>query len=59
MIDELKHVIGSFPGPAEVVLEMDTTAGPRRLRLGAAYRVAPTPTLRAELEQVLVPPVSP
>jgi DNA polymerase-3 subunit alpha len=52
-IDELKHVIGNFPGPAEVVLEMDTTTGPRRLRLGEAYRVAPTPTLRAELEQVL------
>jgi DNA polymerase-3 subunit alpha len=55
VIDELKHVIGNFPGPAEVVLEMDTTAGPRRLRLGEAYRVAPTSTLRAELEQVLAP----
>ncbi len=54
-IDELKHVIGNFPGPAEIVLEMDTTTGPRRLRLGEAYRVAPTPTLRAELEQVLAP----
>ncbi len=54
-IDELKHVIGNFPGPAEVVLEMDTTTGPRRLRLGEAYRVDPTPTLRAELEQVLAP----
>ncbi len=54
-IDELKHVIGNFPGPAEVVLEMDTTTGPRRLRLGEAYRVEPTPTLRAELEQVLAP----
>jgi DNA polymerase-3 subunit alpha len=54
-IEELKHVIGNFPGPAEVVLEMDTTTGPRRLRLGEAYRVAPTPTLRAELEQVLAP----
>jgi DNA polymerase-3 subunit alpha len=53
VIDELKHVIGNFPGTAEVVLEMDTTTGPRRLRLGEAYRVAPTPTLRAELEQVL------
>ncbi len=54
-IEELKHVIGNFPGPAEVVLEMDTTTGPRRLRLGEAYRVEPTPTLRAELEQVLAP----
>jgi len=55
VIDELKHVIGNFPGPAEVVLEMDTSTGPRRLRLGEAYRVQPTPTLRAELEQVLAP----
>jgi DNA polymerase-3 subunit alpha len=57
VIDELKHVIGNFPGPAEVVLEMDTRTGPRRLRLGEAYRVEPTPTLRAELEQVLAPAV--
>jgi DNA polymerase-3 subunit alpha len=55
VIEELKHVIGNFPGPAEVVLEMDTTSGPRHLRLGDAYRVAPTSTLRAELEQVLAP----
>ncbi len=55
VIDELKHVIGNFPGPAEVVLEMDTTSGPRRLRFGEAYRVAATPSLRAELEQVLAP----
>jgi DNA polymerase III subunit alpha len=55
VIDELKHVIGNFPGPAEVVLEMDTATGPRHLRFGDAYRVAPTSTLRAELEQVLAP----
>jgi DNA polymerase-3 subunit alpha len=55
VIEDLKHVIGNFPGPAEVVLEMDTTSGLRHLRLGEAYRVQPTPTLRAELEQVLAP----
>ncbi len=55
VIDELKHVIGNFPGPAEVVLEMDTTSGPRHLRFGDAYRVQPTSTLRAELEHVLSP----
>jgi DNA polymerase-3 subunit alpha len=55
VIEELKHVLGNFPGPAEVVLEMDTTAGLRHLRLGDAYRVQPTSTLRAELEQVLAP----
>ena len=28
---------------------------PRTLQLGPSYKVAPTPTLRAELEQVLGP----
>jgi DNA polymerase-3 subunit alpha len=53
VIDDLKEVIGDHPGSAEVVLEMDTATGERRLRLGEAYRVKHTPTLRAELEQVL------
>ena len=55
VIQELKDVIGDFPGTADVVIEMTTTSGPRRLRLGEAYRVEPTPTLRAELEQILAP----
>ena len=32
---------------------MLSAGDPRTLRLGTAFRVAPTPTLRAELEQVL------
>jgi DNA polymerase-3 subunit alpha len=55
IIDDLKEALERFPGPAEVVLEMATSAGARSLRLGPAYRVAPTPTLRAELEQILGP----
>ncbi len=55
VIEELKHVLESSPGPSEVVLEMSTSAGSRRLRLGEAYRVAPTATLRAELIQILGP----
>ncbi len=51
-IEDLKHVIESHPGSVELVVEMDTRTGPRRLRLGEAYRVAPTPTLQAELEQI-------
>ncbi|HWX43758.1 MAG TPA: DNA polymerase III subunit alpha [Solirubrobacteraceae bacterium] len=51
-IEDLKHIIESHPGPAELVVEMATRTGPRRLRLGEAYRVAPTPTLHAELEQI-------
>jgi DNA polymerase III subunit alpha len=55
VIDDLKHLFESFPGPTEVVLEMDTSTGPRRLRLGEAYRVAPSPSLHAELEHLLAP----
>jgi DNA polymerase-3 subunit alpha len=55
LIEDLKHAIESFPGPAEVVLELDTSAGTKRLRLGDAYRVQHTPTLRAELDNALAP----
>ncbi len=52
-IDELKHAIEDFPGPAEVLIDIDTSSGTRRLRLGEAYRVEHTSTLRAELEHAL------
>jgi DNA polymerase-3 subunit alpha len=55
VIDDLKHILGSFPGESEFVLELQTTAGPKRLRFGKEFRVAPTPTLRAELEHILGP----
>ena len=45
VIDDLKQAIEDFPGPAEVLVEIDTTAtGTRRVRLGEAYRVQNTPT---------------
>ncbi len=53
VIDSLKEVIEQFPGPAEVVLEIRTSAGPRRMRLGDSYRVAHTESLLAELERVV------
>jgi DNA polymerase-3 subunit alpha len=53
VIAELKHVLENFPGEAEVVLEMKTAGGARRLRLGPTYRVTPSPSLRAELDQLL------
>ncbi len=37
------------------MLDIQTSAGPRTLRLGEGYRVAPTPSLRAELEHILGP----
>jgi hypothetical protein len=36
---------------------MLSVGDPRKLRLGSAFKVAPTPTLRAELEQILGPAV--
>jgi DNA polymerase III subunit alpha len=54
-IDEVKDIIETHKGPAEVVLEMVTAAGTRVLRLGDAYRVQHTPGVRAELEAVLTP----
>ncbi len=53
VIEELKHVFENFPGETEVVLAIHTDAGSRTLRLGPSYRVAPTPSLRAELANVL------
>ncbi len=55
LIDELKTVFESFPGHNEVMLEMRTREGTRRLRFGSDYRVAPSPALRAELDQLLGP----
>jgi DNA polymerase III subunit alpha len=55
IIDELKHVFGNHAGDSEVVLDIRTSTGPRTLRLGEGYRVAPTPSLRAELANILGP----
>ncbi|HEX5225623.1 MAG TPA: DNA polymerase III subunit alpha [Solirubrobacteraceae bacterium] len=52
-IEELRQTIEDSPGAAEVWIDLDTSAGTRRLRLGPEFRVQHTPTLRAELEQVL------
>ena len=54
-IEELRQTLGDFPGQAEVVLDIRMAGGIRRLRLGKEFRVQHTPTLLAELEQVLVP----
>jgi DNA polymerase-3 subunit alpha len=55
-IDDIKHLLANFPGESEVVLEFQMSSrDPLTLRLGPSYKVAPTPTLRAELEHVLGP----
>lgn len=55
LVEELKAVFESFPGETEVLLEMRTREGTRRLRFGSDYRVLPSPALRAELDQLLGP----
>ncbi|MDP2709949.1 MAG: DNA polymerase III subunit alpha [Solirubrobacteraceae bacterium] len=56
IIDDLKSLLANHPGESEVVLEVQMSTGdPRTLKLGPSYKVGPTPTLRAELEQVLGP----
>ncbi|HKE80320.1 MAG TPA: DNA polymerase III subunit alpha [Solirubrobacteraceae bacterium] len=55
IIDELKHVFGNHAGESDVVLDIQTSGGPRTLRLGEGYRVAETPSLRAELQAILGP----
>jgi DNA polymerase-3 subunit alpha len=55
LIAELKALLEHFPGQTEVMLEMGTAAGPRRLRFGAGYRIAMSGGLRAELDELLGP----
>jgi DNA polymerase-3 subunit alpha len=55
LIGDLKSVLEHFPGQTEVLLEMETSTGPRRLRFGSGYRVSPSVALRAELDQLLGP----
>ncbi len=52
-LDDLKQMIGDFPGDAEIVIEIETHDGMRRFRLGESFRVLHTPALRAELSALL------
>jgi DNA polymerase III subunit alpha len=54
-IEDLKQLVEDYAGPAEIVLDLHTATGLRRLRLGAAFRVQNTPTVRAELQKMLAP----
>jgi DNA polymerase-3 subunit alpha len=52
-IGELREVLVSFPGESEVVIELSTRGGPRRLRLGEDFRVERSASLHAELAALL------
>jgi DNA polymerase III subunit alpha len=57
LVEELKAVFEHFQGETEVLLEMQTREGVRRLRFGADYRVRRSSGLRAELDVLLGPGV--
>ena len=52
---ELRQAIEESPGQAEVVLDIHTRSGTRRVRLGSAFRVRHTLSLREDLESALGP----
>jgi DNA polymerase III subunit alpha len=53
VLSELKDVLAGFPGESEVVIELSTSVGERRLKLGPEFRVAHGPGLHAELDALL------
>ena len=56
VIDDLKRLCEDYPGDCEVVLEVHTPAGLRRLKFGPGYRVAArNASLKAELDRLLAP----
>jgi len=52
-LGELKDLLSGFPGESEVVIELSTSVGPRRLRLGPDFRVTRSAGLHAELDALL------
>ncbi|HYY73590.1 MAG TPA: DNA polymerase III subunit alpha, partial [Solirubrobacterales bacterium] len=55
LVEELKALFQNFRGGCEVLLEMETREGTRRLRFGRDYCVSPSQALRAELDHLLGP----
>ena len=53
ILGELKDVLAGFPGESDVVIELSTTTGHRRLKLGPGFRVSRSASLHAELDSLL------
>jgi DNA polymerase III subunit alpha len=53
VLGELKELLAGFPGESDVVIELSTTVGHRRLKLGPSYRVSHSAGLHAELDALL------
>jgi DNA polymerase III subunit alpha len=52
-LTELKELLAGFPGESDVVIELSTTVGHRRLKLGPSFRVSRSAGLHAELDALL------
>ena len=55
VLGDLKGVLADFPGECEVVIELSTSIGDRRLKLGPEYRVARSAALHAQLDDAARP----
>ena len=53
ILDELKSLIGEYPGEAPVELRIDTTDGAKVLRFGSDYRVRADGDFMAEARALL------
>ncbi|MGO9903027.1 MAG: DNA polymerase III subunit alpha [Solirubrobacteraceae bacterium] len=52
-LGELKDLLAGFPGESDVVIELCTSGGERRLQLGRDFRVSRSAGLHAELDALL------
>jgi DNA polymerase-3 subunit alpha len=59
VIEDLKQVLSEHPGESEVVLEVATSGGPRRLRLGEGFKVTRSTKLLSELDAVVAQAILP
>jgi DNA polymerase III subunit alpha len=55
LVDDLKSLFEDHKGEAHVHLVMQTSDGPKKLKIGEDYRVQVSPHLRYELNQLLGP----
>jgi DNA polymerase-3 subunit alpha len=53
VLGDLRELLAGFPGECDVVIELRTSIGHRRLKLGSQFRVARTAGLHAELDSLL------
>ena len=52
-LDDLRQLVRDFPGETPVVVELATSRGARRLRLGSEFRVRAEPQFFAEVRALV------